>query len=228
MKQWFIGLCVLAVSAGSINGAEAGVVIGGTRLVYDGAQREAGLSVSNPEKQVPYLVQSWVENITPSDKSKVPFVITPPLFRLDPEQENVVRIFKVGGSLPDNQESVFLLNIKSIPSSQPSESNQLQITVKAQLKLFYRPSSLKGQNADEAYKSLVFSRQGSGIKVTNPTPFYVSFYSLKVGSSVIDKPQMIAPGSTQELPISAASGAKVTWQAITDFGGITTAVSSDL
>lgn len=40
--------------------ATAGVVVGGTRLVYDGAKKEAALNVSNPDK-TPYLIQSWVD-----------------------------------------------------------------------------------------------------------------------------------------------------------------------
>ncbi|EPZ8123436.1 fimbria/pilus periplasmic chaperone [Yersinia enterocolitica] len=40
----------------------AGVIIGGTRLVYDGGSKDSSLSVNNPGK-TPYLIQSWVESL---------------------------------------------------------------------------------------------------------------------------------------------------------------------
>ncbi|MGJ0481630.1 fimbrial biogenesis chaperone [Pantoea agglomerans] len=201
----------------------AGVVVGGTRVVYDGSKREASLSVKNPEKKVPYLIQSWIEKDNPQDAGKAPFIITPPLFRLDAGQENLLRIMRVGGNLPDNRESVFWLNVKSIPSTEKSDQNQLQITVRTRIKLFYRPASLKGEKAEEAYKSLVVKKVGDSVQINNPTPFYISFYSLKINSKEIDAP-MIAPGETQNYPVSGAG--KATWQAINDFGGITSSASA--
>ncbi|QHF46376.1 fimbrial assembly protein [Pseudomonas sp. S35] len=221
MKKWLASVCVAAGIVAYIDHAQAGVVIGGTRLVYDASKREASLSINNPEKTTPYLIQSWLQNMSSIDTTKVPFVITPPLFRLDPGQQNALRIVKVGGNLTERQESVFMLNIKSIPSSKLSEFNQLQITVKAQLKLFYRPSSLSGQNADEAYKALTFTRQGQQLQVSNPTPFYVSFYSVKVGGVAIENPQMVAPHGTLHWPVAVPDNSTITWQAITDYGGIT-------
>lgn len=40
-----------------ITSVNAGVNIGGTRVIYDGGKKEAALSVSNPDN-VPYLIQS--------------------------------------------------------------------------------------------------------------------------------------------------------------------------
>lgn len=40
--------------------AQAGVVIGGTRVIFDGNKKEASISVNNPDN-IPYLIQSWIE-----------------------------------------------------------------------------------------------------------------------------------------------------------------------
>ena len=69
--------------------AQAGIVMGGTRVIYQEGKREAAISVTNADTHTPYLVQSWVENYAENDKARVPFIVTPPLFRLDPEQNNV-------------------------------------------------------------------------------------------------------------------------------------------
>ena len=94
--------------------AQAGIVMGGTRVIYQEGKREAASSVTNADTHTPYLVQSWVENYAENDKARVPFIVTPPLFRLDPEQNNVLRINFIGASLPRDRESVFWLNVKSI------------------------------------------------------------------------------------------------------------------
>lgn len=64
--------------------AQAGIVMGGTRVIYQEGKREAAISVTNADTHTPYLVQSWVENYAENDKARVPFIVTPPLFRLDP------------------------------------------------------------------------------------------------------------------------------------------------
>ncbi len=58
--------------------------MGGTRVIYQEGKREASISVTNADTRSPFLVQSWVENYSETDKSRAPFIVTPPLFRLDP------------------------------------------------------------------------------------------------------------------------------------------------
>jgi len=207
--------------------ATAGVIIGGTRVVYDGARKEASISVKNPEKIAPYLIQSWVENIKGANTSKPPFIVTPPLFRLDAGKENILRIVRTGGNLPTDRESLYWLSIKSIPASKKSDDNQLLISVKAQLKLIYRPEGLKG-NANEAWKTLSFSRLGNTLQVTNPTPFYVSFQTIKVGSQEVDikDSATLAPMGSLNWVIPAGATGKVSWSAINDYGGITEEAST--
>src|SRR4051795_2741969 len=66
--------------------AAAGVVVNGTRVVYPADKREVTISLHNTGA-TPSLVQAWIDagdaNSKPGE-SKVPFVLTPPLFRLDP------------------------------------------------------------------------------------------------------------------------------------------------
>ena len=123
---------------------QAGIVMGGTRVIYQEGKREASISVTNADVHSPYLVQSWIENYAENDKGKVPFIVTPPLFRLDPEQENVLRINFIGAALPRDRESVFWLNVKSISPTQKGDVNKLQVNIKSKFKIFYRPNSLAG------------------------------------------------------------------------------------
>lgn len=197
----------------------AGVQIGGSRLIYDGNAKQASISVNNPDKQ-PYLIQSWVNKSVESNTDDGVFISTPPLFRLDPNTQNSIRIIYNGQSLPKDRESVYWLNIKSIPSSDKEAQNVLLIAVKSKMKLFYRPTGLK-ENPANAYKQLKFSQSNGKLLVKNPTPYHVSFYSLKVNGKDIENPEMVAPFSTKVINKSVATGNNVNWQAINDFGGVT-------
>lgn len=208
--------------------ALANVVVGGTRLVYEASKKEASISVVNQSNNSVYLVQSWIENGAETRVGKAPFVITPPLFRLDPSQENLLRVIHLDGALPQNRESLYWLNIKAIPSTKKNGGNELLIAVKNRLKLIYRPSALSSKIANEAYKSVHFSRQGSQLVVKNPTPYYISFYKIKVGHAEIKDAGTVSPESSHSWPLPLGASGKVTWQAINDFGGITPESSSSL
>ena len=198
--------------------AQAGVVVGGTRLVYDGGKKESSLSVSNPDK-IPYLMQSWVETQN-GGAEKAPFIITPPLFRLDGGQENVLRVVRAGGNLPEDKESLYWMNIKSIPSAAKSVSqNTLQIAVKTRIKLIYRPKGLKGL-PEESASLLKWQRSGSQLQVTNPTPFYMNFQSVTVGGKEVPDVTYVAPMSSASFALpTGVSGGAVRWKIINDSGG---------
>ena len=197
---------------------QAGIVMGGTRVIYQEGKREASISVTNADVHSPYLVQSWIENDAENDKDKVPFIVTPPLFRLDPEQENVLRINFIGAALPRDRESVFWLNVKSISPTQKGDVNKLQVNIKSKFKIFYRPNGLTGDPA-KAWQMLTFKIVGNRLVAQNPTPYFVSFFTLSVGGHDIDEPGMIGPLTRKEWPVNGSGTVK--WRAINDFGGIT-------
>ncbi len=107
-------------------------------------------------------------------RARCPFIVTPPLFRLDPEQNNVLRINFIGASLPSDRESVYWLNVKSIAPTPQGEVNKLQVNIKSKFKIFYRPNGLAGDPA-KAWQQLKFTQSGGHLTVANPTPYFVSF-----------------------------------------------------
>jgi len=200
--------------------AQAGVIVGGSRVVYEASKKEVSLSVKNPEENTTYLVQAWVDNELPGNTAKAPFIITPPLYRLDAGQENLQRIVFTGGNLPTDRESVFWLNIKSLPAIEKSDANRLLISVNTRIKLFYRPTKLSSQ-AGDAYKQLRFSQLGNTLHITNPTPYYVSLRELTVGEKNVDDAGMVPPKGEVSRTLPAGMAGKITWKAINDYGGTT-------
>ncbi|MDW2742554.1 fimbrial biogenesis chaperone [Atlantibacter subterraneus] len=200
--------------------AWAGVVTGGTRVIYPADKKEVSLPVRNPEKSGVYLIQSWVDTGTTGERG--PFIVTPPLFRINSGEENLLRIIRTGGNLPQDRESIFWLNVKSIAADDSSKphTNVLQLVVKTRVKLFYRPTGLPG-DPQQAYRQLQAARKGNRLIIRNPTPYYVTLFTLTVDGKEIKEADLVAPFGSVNFALPAATASSVVWQAINDYGGIT-------
>lgn len=213
MKLLKTTLIAAALFSATAVTAQAGVVIGGTRVIYDGAKKEASLSVSNPDK-VPYLIQSWIESPA-GGAEKSPFVITPPLYRLNYNEQNNMRIV-LTGNLPQTKESMYWLNVKAIPSA-PKKDNTLQIAVKTKIKLIYRPDALRNVDTEALTDKLTWQRVGNDIRVTNPTNYYMNFSEIKVGGKALDDASYVSPGSSATFNATGTQG-QITFRVISDYG----------
>ncbi|EKT57150.1 molecular chaperone [Providencia burhodogranariea] len=208
-------ICFFISTIITINTAYAGVIIGGTRVIYLEGNKDVSISVQNPDK-IPYLIQSWIEDAQGGKQSD--FTITPPLFRLNQEKTNALRIFLTENKLPNNQESLFWLNIKTIPATERTE-NSLQIAFKTQMKLIYRPASIKNVNFAEEQKKLVWSRNGNDVIVKNPTPYYINFQSISFNSKKADDISYVAPFQSTSFKINDSSAhGVIKWEIINDYG----------
>ncbi|MFC5475737.1 molecular chaperone [Paraherbaspirillum soli] len=235
-------LAALLCAAGLMSAAHAGVTISGTRVIFDGAKREASVTVKNgPE--LPYVVQSWVEQMgdgdSAADAPRAPFLVAPPLLRLDAGKESMLRILRNGGDLPTDRESVFILNVKEIPPKS-QEDNVLQLAIRSRVKLFYRPPGLEGKAAEAAKQlswSLATGADGKpALKVANASRYHLTFGSVKVAdadnNSQEIKGGMVAPLAELMLPLTPRKAttatvpqapSSVTFTTINDFGGETDA-----
>lgn len=221
---------VLAVLLGSAllsAGSQAGVMLGGTRIVFDGTKRDASITVSNTTAQ-PYAVQTWINTEADDNTSATPFVATPPLFRLNPRKEQMVRIQKIPGDIPEDRESVFYFNAQEIPVAGKADENTLKIAMRTRIKLFYRPAGLKGTSLDALEKlswSLVNEQGKPVLQVNNPSAFHVSFIGVKIATASqnveVNEPKMVAPMSSERYPLPSFSGRAdaVVFSAINDYGG---------
>lgn len=228
IKHLLIG-CSFLIAAGS---AQASVVLGGTRIIYPADQNEVQITLKNRDAQSRYLVQSWVSN---PDDSKAPFIITPPIYKLEENRQTLLHVIYTGDKdkLPQDRESLFVANVKSV-SAMPEElkdKNTLQFAMKTRIKLFWRPAKLNSSDALTAWEKLTFTRSGQQVKVRNPTAYYISFASLSLGGKNIvalerkDEPEalsmMVAPFSEKTFQIPSGASGAVTWSAVNDYGAST-------
>lgn len=239
MKKALLPLIFLAQSSSVF----AGIQIGATRVIYEEQRQDSVIKISNPDKANNYLIQSWVESVTDTkagtdgikksskSKTKSPFIVTPPLFSLAAGEENVLRIIHNGAALPADRESVFWLNIKSIPETEKKETNMMVFSVKSTMKLIYRPEALSGDKATRAFEKITFKKMGKQLVATNPTPYYLTFSSLKADGNelVIKDKAMLAPNSSTSYDLgNLLSATTVTWATLGDQGQTTPAESARL
>ncbi len=90
---------------------KGGIGLAATRLVYSEGEEQISLGVRNTSPDVPYLIQSWV--MTPDNKKiRQYFIITPPLFVLNPANENLLRIMYIGVPLAKDRETLFFTSVR--------------------------------------------------------------------------------------------------------------------
>ncbi|GGA34574.1 fimbrial biogenesis chaperone [Dyella nitratireducens] len=197
----------------------AGVVIEKTRLIYPAQEREVTVSLVNDNKDIPVLVQAWIDEgdqKSAPDQIQVPFLLVPPVFRMEPGKSQSLRISSLPDkSLPTDKESVFWLNVMEVPpkpkAAKDKASNTLQLAFRTRIKLFFRPNGLVGAVGD-APGQLRWKLEKEGtrqvLEANNPSSYYVSFekVSLLVDGKEVksEDPQMIEPGGTQRFVLDAA------------------------
>jgi len=207
--------------------ASAAIMLGGTRVIINERDREASISMKN-EANAPFVVQTWID--AGEGKNKTPFLVTPPLSRLDPGVENILRVLRTSSDLPADRESVFWLNVKEIPQK-AQEENVLQVALRNRIKVFYRPAALSGGDASVARTRLKWAvtpgagGKGAVLKIANPTPYHVTFTLLKVNNGQEDiNPNMIPPLGEVVLPLTAVKtpqAISLRFTTINDYGGET-------
>ncbi|KIP84154.1 fimbria/pilus periplasmic chaperone [Stenotrophomonas sp. CFBP 13724] len=228
-------LCCVAVASllASVS-ADAGVIVHGTRQIFPGNQREITVRIENVGQKAS-LVQAWTDagdKLAAPEESVTPFVLRPPVFRLDGGKSQSLRILFTGGDLPQDRESIYYLNVLDIPpvpqDGEIATGNYLQFSLRTRIKLIYRPNGLDdaGTAPQKLQWSLVPDAKGWALQATNPTPYYVHVGTLGLRVQGVDHPavdpQMIAPQSTERYALDSLrarpNGGNVQFQYINDFG----------
>ncbi|MGQ8775466.1 fimbria/pilus periplasmic chaperone [Serratia sp. NA_112.1] len=211
----------------------AGMTISGTRIIFPGAEREQTVRTTN-KGSIPLLAQVWVDDGNANDdinSVKVPFTVTPPIYRVEPGKGQSIRLIYNGMALPQDRESVFWFNLLEVPPMQETakETDHLELAFRTRIKIFYRPSVLKSSSTNEVGKlHWEIISPAKGIKVTNPTPYYYSFDSASIISGAIKYPlnvDMIPPFGSKDFLLENKNNAPVTANGVninmlSDYGSV--------
>lgn len=229
LPLYILGLaCIIQMAP-----ASGSVIMTGTRVIYPGKAQEHSVQLTNQD-DVPNVVQAWVDTGNPDstpDTADAPFMVTPPLFRMEPKAGQTLRLVFTGQNLPQDRESVFYLNTLQIPPMQAAHAgqNQFVVMLRNRVKLFYRPESIAG-SAEQAPQQLRFGVGQAGpdwdVTVSNPSGYYVSLDKARVvsaGREVAFEPKMLAPRSETSYRIKGAGqladrNLRVKFKFLNDYG----------
>lgn len=180
----------------------------------------------------PYLIQSWIvaadpQTGLPMDKNAqqqaVPFVITPPLHRLNAGERYRWRIQRVGNDgLQSDRESVFYVALKAIPTTekQAQDKGEFVLSPVIYQKMLYRPAALEELRTDMVADKATFRREGNQLVVRNDSPLYMTFATLQIGEYQMPDSElyrMVAPFAEQRYPLPENAKGDVIWRLLNEY-----------
>ncbi|KJV32933.1 fimbria/pilus periplasmic chaperone [Pantoea sp. SM3] len=188
--------------------ATASVTLLGSRIIYPAPASSINIQFKNDDN-IPYVIQTWFDDgdmdAEPQQINRVPFITTPPVFRIQPKSGQVARIvLSQSEKLPQDRESVYWFNMLQIPptSQAAADKNAMTVMLRNRVKFFYRPAAIgKPGNILNGIKVRTLSdpHRGSGLQIDNAQPWHASFVAISIrmmGKNVECEPVMVAPFST--------------------------------
>lgn len=212
---------ILLISGLFIPVVNASVTLTGSRIIYPGTAGSVDVQLKNND-EFPYVIQTWFDkgdiNTKPDAVNNVPFIATPPVFRIQPKNGQIIRVaLNKNKKLPQDRESVFWFNVLQIPPANiddGSKSNKILITLRTRIKLFYRPASLGAPNnlaRGLKVQAVSAANSATAIEITNPHPWHASLSTLQVtvgGVTHMLDAGMIAPFSSKSFALPAGKTVK--------------------
>jgi len=204
-----------------------GLEVGSTRLIYQLESKSASLRVKN-NQPYPILVQSSVYK--EDKKSEGPFIVTPPIQRLEADAQTRLRVILTENNMPNNKEALFWLCVKGVPpvnidvgDDSPMEDSSTKFNVNilssSCIKLITRPKSVK-ITTEEAGKRVEWRIQGNDVIAKNNTPVYINFSNIKFnGSDIFLRNNYIEPYSEIKFEVTKKrSQNDIEWAILDDYG----------
>lgn len=207
--------------------ANAAIALDRTRVIVNGGEKSVSLSITNENKNLPYLAQGWIEDAQ-GNKISSPMTVLPPVQRVEAGAKSQVKVqvSPALSALPQDRETLFYFNLREIPP-RSNKPNVLQIALQTRIKLFYRPTPIALDKTQAAtgdwVEKVTLSRQGDKYVVNNPSPYYLTIVEGRPsakGTPVGFQPIMVAPKGQTAIEASASAfGNSPVLTYVNDYGG---------
>lgn len=219
--------CIFSLLFGLLfsHAVAAGIVMTGTRIVYPAQAREKSVQLRNADDR-PYIVELQVDSGI-SSAADDRFIITPPVFRMEPKSGQSVRLTYGGEALAQDRESLFYLSFTQLPAIRANEQNgnQLILAITNRVKIFYRPQGLDG-TPEKIAAGLEFSLRGKKLRVSNSSGMFAVVRRASLIANgreiLLADSQMVAPKSTVDwqpaTSLSTLRGARLRLVLVNDYG----------
>lgn len=215
--------------------SEAAIVMTGTRVIFPSNQNEKTIQLQNKDN-IANIIQVWLDSgneASKPDTADAPFIANPQIFKIAPNQGQMVRIIYTGQKTdqPQDRESIFYLNFSEIPAIKNTnvDKNKLMVVFKNRVKVFYRPERLpfpSHEITQHIQYKFIGSNGNQKISISNNSPYYanISEANLLIQSTkiLLKKNSMFHPFSTTEWEIPAKNinpqHARINLSLINDYG----------
>lgn len=168
-----------------------------------------------------YFIQSWISHYDESNETELPFMITPPLFKIEKDENYSLKIFKTDEIEKKDREILYRINIKRIPllSNSDENKNLLHISMNSVYNLIYRPVSIE-KDAKDAYKRIEFLKnKNNEFIVNNPTPYFITLLNVNSEDVVlIEKSKTIPPFKKYNTKKTIKKDGLIKWKTIDQYG----------
>lgn len=182
--------------------AQAGVVVYGTRVIYPAEKQDVVVQIMNQGERAS-LVQSWIDDgdtSLPPEKIDVPFMLTPPVVRVAGNSGQQIKIKKMPNSLAQDRESLFFLNVLSIPpnDAQNSGKNVIKFAMQNRIKLFWRPAGIAPIDR-ASFRQISLSNSGRGVTIKNDNANWITLTDIKFNDVKVNAHTIMLPPHANEV-----------------------------
>jgi P pilus assembly chaperone PapD len=198
------------------------VTLDRTRIIFPGTEKSINITIRNDNPEEAYLAQSWIEDLNGNKLTKGAILATPPLQRIEPNSNSLVRLSTTPElkRLPQDRESVFYFNLREVPPK-TTDGNTLQIALQSRVKLFYRPTSILPESETKWAHKVTLTRTATGYRLNNLTPFYLTVIGFGNSKKQAEQDEfnvlMLSPKSNQDIKSPHLPTPYLTY--INDYGG---------
>ncbi|HEM8292662.1 MULTISPECIES: fimbria/pilus periplasmic chaperone [Providencia] len=205
--------------------AHSAVTLDRTRIIFPGTEKSINVTITNDNPEEAYLAQSWIEDLEGKKLTKGAILATPPLQRIEPNSNSLVRLSTTPelSQLPQDRESVFYFNVREVPPKS-NDGNTLQIALQSRVKLFYRPASILPESETKWTHKVTLTKIAKGYRINNITPFNLTVIGFGDSKSTAEQSSfnavMVPPKSTHDVVSTVSSTPYLTY--INDYGGMPT------
>lgn len=191
---------------------ELPIEIGSTRVIYNEGMPSASVSIRN-NGQIPYLIALQVHTYCEKGwdcPSNEDFMVSPVFHIVYPGESYPFRIVRLADKLSDEIESLYLIELKILPSqvdvsSKDLNASRVNLAMMGTMKLFWRPRKIVSSHGVLDLRDSVkiyCSNQLLGIE--NPSVYWGTIAQLtSSGQSLLKKGPLpiIAPRSVKRLEV---------------------------
>lgn len=168
-----------------------------------------------------YFIQSWITHYDKENSNEIPFMITPPLFKIEKDETFSLKIFKTDKIKEEDRETLYRVNIKRIPIllNADSSKNMLHISINSVYNLIYRPISIE-KDAKDAYKKIEFLKNKKNeFIINNPTPYFITLSSISYDDIlIITESKTLPPFKKYNTKKEISGNRIVKWKIFNQYG----------